>query len=124
MIIQQNISLLLCLFIIILPHGIATNWTPMHHTTPNPCQVGLSSFNMQICFFITRKLYTANVEKSIRVLEIRGMVEKNGNQDLLASEMLKKFPTKKYTLGGVSIQILKNDANTFSVLMELLILDL
>ena len=79
---------------------------------------------MQICFFITRKLYTANVEKSIRVLEIRGMVEKNGNQDLLASEMLKKFPTKKYTLGGVSIQILKNDANTFSVLMELLILDL
>ena len=52
-------------------------------------------------------LYTANVEKSIRVLEIRGMVEKNGNQDLLASEMLKKFPTKKYTLGGVSIQIQK-----------------
>ena len=31
------------------------DWAPMHHAAPNPCQVGLSSFNMQICFFITRK---------------------------------------------------------------------
>ena len=34
------------------------------------------------------------------------MVEKNGG-DILASEMLKKFPTKKYTLGGISTQIFK-----------------
>ena len=56
MIIQQNISLFVCLFIFtIIPQGIATHWPPMHHTSPNPCQVGLSSFNMQICFFITRE---------------------------------------------------------------------
>ena len=59
MIIQQNILLLFCLFIsVIIPQGKATSWPPMHHTSPNPCQVGLSSFNMQICFFITRKPFT------------------------------------------------------------------